>query len=51
MVVRTFDPSTWEAGASDLSEFEATLVYVVSSRIARDTLSPKGDGEGSRGKE
>ena len=33
IVVHTFNPSTWEAEAG--REFEASLVYVVSSRTAR----------------
>ena len=35
MVAHTFDPSTREAEAGGFSEFEASLVYKVSSRIAR----------------
>jgi hypothetical protein len=34
MVVHAFNPSTWEAEA-EISEFVASLVYKVSSRIAR----------------
>jgi hypothetical protein len=34
-VAHTFDPSTREAEAGGFSEFEASLVYKVSSRIAR----------------
>ena len=30
--MHTFNPSTWEAEAGDLYEFEARLVYRVSSR-------------------
>jgi hypothetical protein len=36
-VAHTFDLSTWEAEAGRLCEFEASLVYRVSSRTARDT--------------
>jgi hypothetical protein len=35
MVAHAFNPSTWEAEAG--SEFEASLVYRVSSRTARAT--------------
>jgi hypothetical protein len=36
MVEYAFNPSTWEAGRGrQNSEFEASLVYKVSSRIAR----------------
>jgi hypothetical protein len=35
VVVHAFDPSTWEAEARQISEFEASLVYKVSSRTAR----------------
>ena len=35
MVVHTFNPSTWEAEAG--YELKASLVYSVSSRIARAT--------------
>jgi hypothetical protein len=37
--VHTFNPSTWEAEAGGFlsSEFEAGLVYRVSSRTARTT--------------
>ena len=38
LVVQTFNPNTWEAEA-DISEFKASLVYRVSSRTARKTLS------------
>ena len=62
MVVHTFNPSTWEveveAGRS--LEFEASLVYKVSSRIARLTqrnpvsrkkkIIPWGWQDGSAGK-
>ena len=33
-MAHTFNPSTWEAEAC---EFKASLVYIVSSRIARAT--------------
>jgi hypothetical protein len=36
MVAHLFNPSTWEAEAGG-SEFEARLVYRVSSRTARAT--------------
>ena len=36
VVVHAFNPSTWEAEASGF-EFEASLVYRVSSRTARAT--------------
>jgi hypothetical protein len=36
VVVYAFDPSIWEAEAGALLEFEASLVYRVSSRTARD---------------
>ena len=32
VVVHTFSPSTWEAEAGDLCEFEVSLVYGVNSR-------------------
>jgi hypothetical protein len=36
MVVYAFNPSTWEGGRGrQISEFEAILVYKVSSRTAR----------------
>jgi hypothetical protein len=35
--VHAFNPSTQEAEAGGFSEFEASLVYRVSSRIARAT--------------
>ena len=35
MVAHTFNPSTWEAEAGGSLEFEASLVYKVSSRTAR----------------
>ena len=34
MVVHVFNPSTWEAEAGRFFEFEASLVYKVSSRTA-----------------
>jgi hypothetical protein len=38
IVVHTFDPSIWEAEAGrDLYDFEASLVYIVSSRTAETT--------------
>ena len=33
--MHAFNPSTWEAEAGGFSEFEASLVYKVSSRTAR----------------
>lgn len=30
MVVRTFDPITWDAEQVDLGEFQTNLVYIVS---------------------
>jgi hypothetical protein len=35
--MHTFDPSTQEAEATQSSEFKASLVYNVSSRMARAT--------------
>jgi hypothetical protein len=36
VLVHTFNPSTWEGGRGrQISEFEASLVYRVSSRTAR----------------
>jgi hypothetical protein len=35
VVAHTFNPSTWEARGRRISEFEASLVYRVSSRTAR----------------
>jgi hypothetical protein len=37
VVAHAFNPSTWESGGRDrqISEFEASLVYRVSSRTAR----------------
>ena len=37
MVAHTFDPSTQETEAGGFLEFEASLVYRVSSRTARAT--------------
>jgi hypothetical protein len=37
VVAHTFNPSTREAEAGRISEFEASLVYRVSSRTARAT--------------
>jgi len=37
IVVHTFNPSTWESKASELCEFKASLVYIVSSKTARAT--------------
>jgi hypothetical protein len=38
MVVHAFNPSTWEADRGrQISEFEASLVYQMSSRTARAT--------------
>jgi hypothetical protein len=39
VVAHTFCPSTWEAEAGESLEFEASLVYKVSSRTARATQS------------
>jgi hypothetical protein len=36
VVAHAFNPSTWEAEAGWIFEFEAILVYRVSSRTARD---------------
>jgi hypothetical protein len=35
MVAHAFNPSTWEAEAGGIFEFEASLVYRVSSRTTR----------------
>lgn len=35
VVVHTFDPSTWESKAVELSEFRASLVHKASSKRAR----------------
>jgi hypothetical protein len=40
MVAHTFNPSTREAEAGGFREFEASLVYKVSSRTARATEKP-----------
>jgi hypothetical protein len=37
MVVHAFKLSTWEAETVNLSEFEASLVYIVSSRLLKAT--------------
>ena len=37
MVADAFGPSTWEAKAGGFLEFEARLVYIVSSRTAKAT--------------
>jgi hypothetical protein len=37
VVVHDFNPSTWKAEAGGFLEFEASLVYKVSSRTARAT--------------
>jgi hypothetical protein len=37
VMVHTFNPSTWKAVADGSLEFEASLVYRVSSRTARAT--------------
>jgi hypothetical protein len=37
VVGQAFNPSTWEAESRWISEFEASLVYRVSSRTARAT--------------
>jgi hypothetical protein len=37
LVAHAFNPSTWEAEAGGFLEFEASLVYRVSSRTARAT--------------
>ena len=36
-MAHSFNPSTWEAEAVDLIEFEASLVYKLSSSTARAT--------------
>ena len=36
-MTHAFNPSTWEAEHRWISEFEAILVYIVSSRTARDS--------------
>ena len=40
LVAHTFNPSTGRQWQVDLSEFEASLVYRVSSRTARMTEKP-----------
>ena len=35
VVAHAFNPSTWEARGRRISEFEASLIYKVSSRTAR----------------
>ena len=35
VVAHTFNPSTWEGRGRRISEFEASLVYKVSSRTAK----------------
>jgi hypothetical protein len=37
VVAHVFNPSTWEAEVGGSQEFEASLVYRVSSRTARAT--------------
>jgi hypothetical protein len=37
VVAHAFNPSTWEADAGEFLEFEASLIYRVSSRTARAT--------------
>jgi hypothetical protein len=37
VVAHTFNPSTWEAETGRSLEFEASLVYRVRSRTARNT--------------
>jgi hypothetical protein len=37
VVAHAFNPSTWEAEAGGFLEFEASLVYRVSSRTAKAT--------------
>ena len=37
MVLHAFTPSTGKLRQVDLSEFEAVLIYIVSSRLARAT--------------
>lgn len=38
VVSQIFNPSTQEAGQTDLLEFKASLIYTASSRPARATL-------------
>jgi shikimate kinase len=41
LVAHAFNPSTWEGGRGrQISEFEASLVYKVSSRTARTSEKP-----------
>jgi hypothetical protein len=40
VVAHAFNPSAWEAEAGKFPEFEASLVYRVSSRTARATKKP-----------
>jgi hypothetical protein len=49
VVAHAFNPSTWEAEAGGSSEFEASLVYRVSSRTARATQRNPVSGRGSGG--
>lgn len=35
MVMHPFNSNTWEAEASNISEFEASLIYIASPRLAR----------------
>jgi hypothetical protein len=37
VVAHAFNPSTWKAEAGGISEFKASLVYRVKSRIAKAT--------------
>jgi hypothetical protein len=37
VMAHNFDPNTREAEAGRISQFEASLIYRVSSRTARDT--------------
>jgi hypothetical protein len=39
-VEHTFNPSTKEAEEVDLCEFKTTLVYIMSSRTAKDIVRP-----------
>jgi hypothetical protein len=41
MVAHTFNLSTWKARGRQISEFEASLVYRVSSRTAKVTEKKK----------
>jgi hypothetical protein len=40
VVAHAFNPSTWEAEAGESLEFEASLVYKVSSRTVRTMQRP-----------